>query len=206
MIVSAGSAGSGLPLTQAGISDEARQAIGSLLARDRGHILSVANSLRGSHRSIESTVRGGSMGETLPPGTRIRIELEQDARYMPGDVVAFFVGTTLVVHRIVADIGKRRVITRGDATYAPDPPVAFSNILGRVGAMQCSGSWQDVPADRKRSVARGLVATTQTNDNNTLAHVDVRFAARTALLIHRGEALLRAPRVREAAPKSAAGR
>src|SRR5207248_9510277 len=54
---------------------------------------------RGAPGSVESEVRGRSMGDTLPDGARIRIAPD-DGERRRGVVVAFFADGRTVVHRV----------------------------------------------------------------------------------------------------------
>src|SRR5436190_1751756 len=56
-------------------SPDLAAAISRLLNDDQDRILSVASTLRAPGRTIESTVKGTSMGSGLPPDSRIRIDL-----------------------------------------------------------------------------------------------------------------------------------
>ena len=132
-------------------SPEVVAAIGGLLQADAARVVALAASLRGPGRSVASTVQGGSMGHTLPPGARIRIALTDGERHAVGQVVAFITGNQVVVHRIVyrcdSGRGAGHVLTRGDAGLVPDPPVAFACVLGAV-ALEPDGA---VPAASTRS-------------------------------------------------------
>lgn len=63
-------------------------------------------------------------------------------------------GDRLYAHRVIScsdriDAGERssgRLITRGDAIAAPDPPVSESEFLGCVAAILRHGAWQEIPA------------------------------------------------------------
>jgi signal peptidase I len=121
---------------------------------DSARILSVASSLRAPGRTVESTVLGGSMGRTIPAGTRIRIELSEPRSYDPGDVVAFVSDQHLIVHRVIRAAGRPPrgyVFTRGDASLISDPPVPDARVLGAVTAMQREGQWTSVGAQPVRA-------------------------------------------------------
>lgn len=133
-------------------SPELAAAIASLLNDDQERILSLASSLRAPNRTIESTVKGTSMGPVLPPGSRIRIDMSPREGCRVGEVVAFVGGNQLVVHRVV-HAGRAYVLTRGDARLAPDTPVKREQILGPVSAVARDGRWDDLPPPAKR---RGL--------------------------------------------------
>ncbi|HXO18849.1 MAG TPA: S24/S26 family peptidase [Thermoanaerobaculia bacterium] len=84
-------------------------------------------------------VRGGSMAPLLADGDRV--EVVRALLYWPGDVVAFRAADErLVVHRLLGyrpfraagERGRIACVTRGDASFAHDPPVPLARILGRV--------------------------------------------------------------------------
>ena len=130
-------------------SPDLASAIATLLNDDQERILALASSLRAPNRTIESQVRGGSMGACLPAGSRIRIEVSPVAVHPVGQVVAFVGGNTVVVHRVVHN-GKDHVLTRGDARMAPDTPVRRDQILGPVRAVAREGQWRELPAPAER--------------------------------------------------------
>lgn len=50
-----------------------------------------------------------------------------------GDVIAFWKGSTLYTHRIIAiDTEKQTITTRGDNTSSEDLPISFSDVYGKV--------------------------------------------------------------------------
>ena len=124
-------------------------AIATLLNDDQERILALASSLRAPNRTIESQVRGGSMGACLPPGSRIRIDMSPGASHPVGQVVAFVGGDTVIVHRVVHH-GRDHVLTRGDARLAPDTPLRHDQILGPVSAVAREGAWLDLPPQAAR--------------------------------------------------------
>ena len=89
-------------------TEEQLLAFGSLLAR--------------SGKVIESQISGTSMGITLPPGSRIRIQPLPAYDYAVGQIVAFVRGSTIFAHRIARS---SRIIqpekSRGGRS---DPPIS----------------------------------------------------------------------------------
>lgn len=82
-------------------------------------------------------VRGTSMMPTLCPGDTCLVHLgERDVR--PGDIIVYWRGRGLVVHRVVWCRGDW-VWTRGDALVCPDPRVRREHILGVVVAAEREG-------------------------------------------------------------------
>jgi len=179
---------------------EIAAAIGSLLEADPARIVALTDSLRGPDRLVESTVQGRSMGTTLPPGSRIRIELAQRSRYKPGEIVAFLAGTELVVHRLLhwGCVGAARgsAITRGDAPLVPDPPVRHDRILGPVIAVRRGTDWvAPKPACRRRTSARILAALLSAIAIGAL-HLSPGLASTLLGVLRRAEGAVRRIRVR----------
>lgn len=133
-----------------------------MLGADPARLVALAGRLRGPDRSVESTVRGMSMGRCLPPGSRIRIELTKRARYAVGEIVAFLDGRQVIVHRVVhsglAEAGSGQVLTRGDVVLVPDPPVDLARILGPVTAVWREGGWAAVNGAPRRGRRARIVA------------------------------------------------
>lgn len=103
----------------------------------------VVELLRKSGLEIDSEVCGGSMSPTIVAGTRIRIRYGA-TRFQPGDIVAIL-AEPLIAHRVVSleQRGVRRfLITRGDATWFCDPPVAEDQIVGIVTAQHDGKEWR----------------------------------------------------------------
>jgi hypothetical protein len=139
-------------------SPELAAAVASLLNGDQERILSLASSLRAPNRTIESTVKGTSMGSVLPPGSRILIDMSPRGEWPVGEVVAFVGGDQVVVHRVV-HLGRNHVLTRGDARLAPDTPLKPEQILGPVSAVAGEGGWVPLPPQASRSpLARAAAA------------------------------------------------
>lgn len=132
------------------------QAVATFFLEDPARILAVASGLRGPDRAVESTVEGMSMGRTLPAGSRIRIQLVNRLGYEVGEVVAFLAGSQVIVHRVVHrarwGAGRGYLVTRGDVTLVPDPPVDQTHVLGAVTEVQYEGSWVAVSGRLRRSL------------------------------------------------------
>ena len=82
---------------------------------------------------------GSSMLPTLWPGDILTIESAPLQTLAPGDIVLASRGQSCFVHRVVEKIdcgGLFRWVTRGDAMPQSDPPVAASDLLGRVSLIQ----------------------------------------------------------------------
>lgn len=166
------------------------RAVASFFRDDADRILAIASRLGEGGRSVESTVRGRSMGETLPEGMRIRIQLSRQPQYRVGDVVAFLSGTTVVVHR-VAYCGRRRsrdgyMVTIGDAKLLPDPPVDGASVLGLVTGRWCDGAWAPIPGKPLQTDKRAAGARAASLLTAITMEVSPRLAAALVIGLYRG--------------------
>lgn len=102
---------------------------------------------------IESVVQGGSMGSTLPPGTRIAIDPRQ-REYVPQRVMAVLSGATLIAHRVVwrglRESSRDYWILEGDSLAVVDPPIDADLVIGRVYVIAPDGLI-DLPAPPART-------------------------------------------------------
>ena len=103
-------------------------------------LLAFGTLLGRSGRVIESEISGGSMGNTLPSGCRIRIRPLPMDEYKAGQVVAFIAGGGLFAHRIVYR-SRQGALTRGDTHVWCDLPVPVDVILGVVSECFLDGKW-----------------------------------------------------------------
>ncbi len=131
----------------------------SRLANAR-EIIAIA-SLVGRHdRTIESTMVGQSMGQSLPAGSRVRIRLGAPAAVGAVGVVA--VDGILFAHRVVGQCRGRRgrsyVITRGDRTVLCDAPVQADCVIGIVEQCDAGSGWRPVSGEVIRSSVRSWMA------------------------------------------------
>jgi hypothetical protein len=144
--------------------------------------LAAADLLQRHGGEIESTVRGRSMGSTLPAGTRIRIGRQRPAGYPEGVVVAFLAGGTLVGHRVVGHCRDRRgrhaLLTRGDGTIYCDPPIDPALVVGEVIAWESRSAWHAVPPAPGRGHAGVLVAAAVLGCVRALASMNRPLASR----------------------------
>ena len=177
-------------------------AVGRLLTVDPSRTIAVARTLSGPDRTVESTVSGTSMGSGLPPGSRIRIALARRDRFEAGEVVAYVVGSQLVVHRVVhrgrALAARGYLITCGDATLVPDPPVDQGHVLGSVTGVWRGGAWAPLAAPAARTLharmARGLCASLAVGG----LYVSPRATARALRALFRAARAVQASRARRA--------
>lgn len=111
---------------------------------------------------MEAVVSGGSMGRSLPAGSRVRMRPagSDAAAIQVGDIVVHLaVNGLLVAHRVVA-VGSNRskvpfVITQGDSQALCDMPVDIADLHGLVTAVCREGNWE---TPLPRAVSRRLVA------------------------------------------------
>jgi hypothetical protein len=174
---------------------EVTRAIGSLICRDGERVLAVASRYRTPPQTIESTVQGWSMRDAIPDGSRIRIKLNEPGTEKVGDVVAFLVGTRVVVHRVVY-CGRRQpavghLLTRGDARIVPDPPLAKAHLLGTVTGIAGGDGWVQVGPRQRYSAVRELVVTLVAVAVSRVLESDPGFARALAAYSSRVEGLLR---------------
>lgn len=133
----------------------------------------VAGSLRGGHE-VRVRVAGSSMVPALWPGDELLVRALALAEPSRGDLLLLVRDGRLCTHRLVDWLdhaGAARLITRGDAAPQCDPPVAPSEILGRVALITRGG--RDIPISL--SPARRLLSF-------AIRHSD--FIRRAALKIH----------------------
>lgn len=181
-------------------SPEIVDAIGRLLRADAARTLAVVESLRSPGRSLESTLTGMSMGPGLPPGSRIRIALIHRARYDPGEIVAYLARNQVVVHRVAhrgrVAAASGYLLTRGDATLVPDPPVEPGQVLGPVTGVWCGGAWMPPGGPPPRSpwarLARRLLMAAAIGG----LYVSPRGTASALEVLHRAVGALQAARAR----------
>jgi len=144
-------------------------------------LLAFGELLGRSGKIIESEITGGSMGDTLPSGCRIRICALPTEEYRPGQVVAFLTGGTICAHRIVHR-ARHGVLTRGDSQSWCDLPVPISAIIGVVSGRTVNGKW--IPFDDRtglryeRNICRQLI--------DTLLSVCLQLDIRIALRVSKG--------------------
>jgi len=138
------------------------EAVDALIQADPARLVVLASSLRAPHRLLESTVEGASMGRGLPSKSRIRIALIHRAQYEIGEVVAFLDGNQVIVHRVVHrgrfGAAAGHLLTRGDATLVPDPPVSHERILGPVTEVCVNGRWASPETALRRSLRARTVS------------------------------------------------
>jgi hypothetical protein len=169
-------------------------AVGSFLWNDAKRILAVASRLRDAQETIVCQMQGGSMLTAIPYGSRIRIRFTHHESYSIGQVVAFLIGTKIMVHRVVyrgryRGGGRDYLITLGDALLLPDPPVNMRSILGPVIELQYEGYWRSPGAPSRRPLLRRFVSFVLVRIVGGILEVDIRLAHWLATRLHSGSTL-----------------
>jgi len=158
-------------------------ALASFLRDHPERTLTVAERLKHSGRLLDSVVGGRSMADQLPDGVPIRIQLSARTDFAPGEIVAFWSGRQVTVHRVLfcGRRGRRRgvVITRGDAYLCPDIPFDVSSVLGPVVAVRTEQGWTAPgPLPARPRVARAIARAWQAVAS-ALCAIDLEFARRS---------------------------
>jgi signal peptidase I len=107
------------------------------------------------HRG-RTTVRiyGRSMYPTLRHGMRVVVQPVAYDELQPGDLVVFCDGRGIVCHRLLRK-GQRLCTLKGDTNLFADPPVVWSQVLGRVTHLvdtEVRIHAIDTPRHRKRAL------------------------------------------------------
>jgi len=83
-------------------------------------------------------VSGGSMLPALWPGDLVTVERLSIDDLLPGQIVQFRQKENLIVHRVLR-VTNGHLVARGDSLPCCDPPVAESNVVGRVVSIERNG-------------------------------------------------------------------
>lgn len=112
-----------------------------------------------SGQSVEVPTQGTSMTPFLHAGDRVRIVAVDPGRLRLGDVIAFWRGPDLVVHRFAGWAGPGLLREKGDGQRAC-AQVPEADLLGRVDLVRRGGVDQplDPPSARMRNRLLGLRA------------------------------------------------
>ena len=171
-----------------GAASPVTAAAASLLREHPESYPSVARRLQDAERLIDSVIGGTSMGRQLPDGAPIRIRLCRRAVYDRGEIVAFWNGRQVTVHRVLfcGRSGRRRgvVITRGDAYLFPDLPFDVASAWGVVTAVETECGWHAPDALPRRPLAARAVARIAEALVTTLCRIDLAFARRSLRLLY----------------------
>jgi phage repressor protein C with HTH and peptisase S24 domain len=101
-----------------------------VIARGPIRPMLAAELLRAGH-AIDIPLGGGSMRPLFAPGDILHIVPATAAKVRPGDVVLLDLDGRLLCHRLLYKTATT-IVTRGDDTFADDPPQPPSRLIGRV--------------------------------------------------------------------------
>jgi hypothetical protein len=108
----------------------------------------------------ELTVRfgGSSMVPTIGPGAEVLLRC--GVCPAPGEIAAFTLGDRVIVHRVMARSSAGTwVLTRGDASTIPDPPIPETAVIGTVVRVRQGDRFVEpspAPASHGRRLALAL--------------------------------------------------
>ena len=108
-------------------------------------------------RQLIARFGGASMEPAIPAGSELRIQCGVVPE--PGGVVAFLFGGRIIVHRVLAWSPSRTwLLTRGDASAIPDPPITESAVIGTIVRVQRGGRLTEPAAPSPSRWQRFLLA------------------------------------------------
>jgi signal peptidase I len=125
----------------------------------------VAEFIRSSG-TLRLRVIGWSMLPVIWPGDTLVIEHVNSDAVSEGDIVLFGRDRRLFAHRVVkkpGTAGDSRILTRGDASPRPDPPVSDGDLLGRVAFILRNGKRIE-PRRTPRATERAVAALLRSSD------------------------------------------
>lgn len=111
--------------------------------------------------SLRLRVTGWSMLPAILPGDTLLIERVGGSAVAEGDIVLFVREGRLFAHRVVGT--GQQVHTRGDAMPQTDPPVAKTDVLGRIQRIDRNGKIIK-PRKSPRLSERAVAALVQRSD------------------------------------------
>jgi Peptidase S24-like len=96
-----------------------------------GQLEAVAALWKREKRELRVRFGGASMMPTIAPGSEVLLRCGLGPA--PGEIAAFMLGNRLIVHRVIArSPAGTWVLTRGDASAIPDPPIRETAVIGTV--------------------------------------------------------------------------
>jgi hypothetical protein len=147
--------------------------------------------LRKAQGVLECRLRGGSMGQAIPAGSRIHISFVDPRSYRTGQVIAFLVGNGMCVHRIAYISHRRRgknyLITQGDCCLFPDLPVKVESVLGPVTEFDYAGNWKPPGALWRNILVRRLFSFMVLTILAAVIEIDVNIARWLVMRLQRIE-------------------
>ncbi|MCC6046963.1 MAG: signal peptidase I [Desulfurococcaceae archaeon] len=79
-----------------------------------------------------AVIEGTSMEPTLQTGdVVVVVRGVKPGELSVGDIVVYRRGSSLIIHRVVS-LGPFGIVTKGDNNWAPDPPVPYEAVVGKV--------------------------------------------------------------------------
>lgn len=136
------------------------------IEHDGERLLAIAALLRSRGCEVECRVQGDSMAPTLPDSALVRIRFATDASIAVGQIAAFVAGRHVIAHRVLhrgrrTSAAREHLLTGGDATVLPDPPVRVAAVLGPVIALLEADTWSSPagppPIRSWRRAVRGVL-------------------------------------------------
>jgi hypothetical protein len=112
--------------------------------RSTREFLGACDRLLSNGHTIRFTAEGWSMYPTIRDGETVDVAPIDPARIRRGDVLLCRLGSGTVAHRVI-DFDRTAatvsaIVLRGDAAFAPDPPLTARDILGQVIATTRGGA------------------------------------------------------------------
>jgi hypothetical protein len=187
-----------------------QQAVTPLLQPNSDLFRAAITRFRKAQGVLECQLRGGSMGQAIPAGSRIRISFVDPASYHTGQVIAFLTGNSMCVHRIVYCGRWRRarhyLLTQGDRCLLPDAPVSVTSVLGPVTEYAQEGPWQPPATPQRRQLIPRLSAFVVLMALAAGLEIHVQMAQWLAVQLWRAERLCARVRARVQRRATRAGR
>jgi hypothetical protein len=93
-------------------------------------LVGIAQIWKRQGRTLTARFGGSSMRPTIAPGAELTFRCGDTVDV--GDVAVVVHRGHILVHRVVARSAGGWLLTRGDGTWVPDPPIAHDDVVGRV--------------------------------------------------------------------------
>ncbi len=93
-------------------------------------------------KKVQFVIKGRSMYPTLRTGDLVDVDPTEKETLETGDIVVFQKERELICHRLVEiheKVSPHPLLTQGDATTHPDPPLSQQEILGKVISIERKG-------------------------------------------------------------------
>lgn len=104
----------------------------------------IATIWKRERRQLTIRFGGSSMEPTIPAGAEVLLLC--GASPAPGDIAAFTFGDRIMVHRVMARPPARGwILTRGDASAIPDPPIPEAAVIGTVARVRRGDRFVEPP-------------------------------------------------------------